>query len=224
VKPGPVIKDTRAAPILPRGRVAKWSKEQIDKLTTLELRSLFANAERLKETEIAALCKELLDARPRGHAPVRRHKQAGEPRRLVTRGKAFEMNGVSLRNRVWSCGGVRTDGAVLLSMRAEDVQKAEGANSCLLWAPNIADSRPWSDSPGGKERLEHCRIALERGAAEGLLIYGKRAAGAPPEDKLPRADRVDAETVLNLRVEKRGDEYWASWTPAEKRVVVNSFE
>src|SRR5712664_4473772 len=197
------MKDIRAAPILPRGRVAKWSKE---------------------ETEIAALCKELLDARPRGHAPVRRHKQAGEPRRVVTRGKAFEMNGVSLGNRVWSCGGVRTDGAVLLSMRAEDVQKAEGANSCLLWAPNIADSRPWSDSPGGKERLEHCRIALERGAAEGLLIYGKRAAGAPPEDKLPRADRVDAETVLNLRVEKRGDEYWASWTPAEKRVVVNSFE
>ena len=98
------------------------------------------------------------------------------------------------------------------------------ANSCLLWAPNVADSRPWSDSPGGKERLEHCRIALERGAAEGLLIYSKRAAGAPPEDKGPRADRVDAETVLNLRVEKRGDEYWASWTPAEKRVVVNSFE
>ena len=220
----PVTKDTRAAPILPRGRVAKWSKEQIDKLTTLELRALLANAERLKETEIAALCNELLDARPRGHPLVRRHKQPGEARRLVTRGKAFEMNGVRLRNRVWSCGGIRADGAVLLSVRAEDVQKAEGANSCLLWAPNVADSRPWSDSPGGKERLEHCRIALERGAAEGLLIYGKRAAGAPPEDKGPRADRVDAETVLNLRVEKRGDEYWASWTPAEKRVVVNSFE
>jgi hypothetical protein len=218
------MKDIRAAPILPRGRVAKWSKEQIDKLTTLELRALLANAERLKETEVVALCNELLHARPRGQAPVRRHKQAGEVRRLVTRGKAFEMNGVRLRNRVWSCGGIRTDGAVLLSVRAEDVQTAEGASSCLLWAPNVADSRPWSDSPGGKERLEHCRIALERGAAEGLLIYGKRAAGAPPEDKLPRADRVDAETVLNLRVEKRGDEYWASWTPAEKRVVVNSFE
>jgi hypothetical protein len=218
----PVTKDTRAAPILPRGRVAKWSKEQIDKLTTLELRALLANAERLKETEIAALCNELLDARPRGHPVVRRHKQAGEARGLVTRGKAFQMNGVSLRNRVWSCGGIRADGAVLLSVRAEDVQKAQGANSCLLWAPNVADSRPWSDSPGGKERLEHCRIALERGAAEGLLIYGTRRA--PPEDNLPRADRVDAETVLNLRVEKRGDEYWASWTPAEKRVVVNSFE
>ena len=155
---------------------------------------------------------------------MRRPRQAGEARRLVTRGKAFEVNGVRLRNRVWSCGGIRTDGTVLLSVRAEEVQEAEGANSCLLWAPNVADSRPWSDSPGGKERLEHCRIALERGAAEGLLIYGKRAAGAPPGDKGPRADRVDAETLLNLRVEKRGDEYWARWTPAEKRVVVNSFE
>jgi hypothetical protein len=218
------MKDARAAPLLPRGRVAKWSKEQIDKLTTLELRALLANAERLKETEVVALCSELLHARPRGYAPVRRHKQAGEPRGLVGRGKAFEMNGVRLRNRVWSCGGLRTDGAVLLSVRAEEVQKAEGTNCCLLWAPNVADSRPWSDSPGGKERLEHCRIALERGAAEGLLIYGKRAAGAPPEDKSLGADRVDAETVLNLRVEKRGDEYWASWTSAEKRVVVNTFE
>src|SRR2546422_1168139 len=114
------MKDARAAPVVPRGRVAKWSKEQIDKLTTLELRALLANAERLKETEIAALCKELLDARPRGHAPVRRHKQAGEPCRLVTRGKAFEMNGVSLRNPVWSCGGARTDRAALLRMRGEE--------------------------------------------------------------------------------------------------------
>ena len=60
------------------------------------------------------------------------------------------------------------------------------------------------------ERLEHCRIALERGAAEGLLMYGKRAAGAAPEDDGARERRVDAGTVLRLRVEKRGDEYWAS--------------
>jgi hypothetical protein len=87
------MKEIRAARILPRGRVAKWSKEQIDKLTTLELRALLTNAERLKETEVVALCNELLHARPRGHALVRRHKPAGEARRLVTRGKAFEMNG-----------------------------------------------------------------------------------------------------------------------------------
>ena len=217
------MKDTRAAPILPRGRVAKWSKEQIGKLSTLELRALLVNAERLKEPEVAALCNELLDARPRGRASVRREKQAGEARRLVSRGKAFEMNGVGLQNRVWSRGGLRADGAVLLAVRAEEIQKTEGANSCLLWAPNVAASRPWSDSRGGQERLEHCRTALERGAAEGLLSYGKRAAGAPPGDKPAGADRVDAETVLKLQVEKRGDEYWATWTPSQ-RVVVNTFE
>jgi hypothetical protein len=96
------------------------------------------------------------------------------------------------------------------------MQNADGAASYLLWAPNIDAARPWSDTPGGKERLEHCRIALERGAAEGLLIYGKRVAGAPPKDNGTKTDRVDAETVLELRVEKRGEEYWATCAP-EKR-------
>lgn len=192
--------------IVGRGRVAKWSKEQIDKLSTPELRALLVNAERLKEPEVAALCNELLDARPRGRAPVRRDRKSGFARRLVTRGRAFEMRGVSLRNRVWSRGGIRTDGAVVLTVRADEVRKAEGTDSYLLWAPNVADSYPWSDTPGGKERLEHCRIALERGAAEGLLIHD--------------AERVDPETVLNLRVEKRGEEYWASCTPQQRVTVV----
>ncbi len=206
-----------------RGRVAKWSKEQIGKLTTPELRALLENAERLKEPEVAALCNELLDARPRGHAVVRRQKQPGEARRLVSRRKAFEMHGVSLHNRVWSRSGVRAaDGAVVLTVRADQIQKTEGANNCLLWAPNIAASRPWSDTPGGKEELEHCRLALERGAAEGLLTYGKRAAGAAPEDNGTSTDRVNAETVLSLRVEKRGEEYWATWT--QQKRVVNTFE
>jgi hypothetical protein len=180
--------------ILGRGRVAKWSKEQIDRLSTPELRALLENAERLNEAEVAALCNELLDARPRGRPPLRRDRRLGSARRLVTRRRAFEMHGVSPRNRVWSCGGIRADGVVVLTVRADEAQKADGADSYLLWAPNIDDSRPWSDSAGGKERLEHCRIALERGAAEGLLVYGKR---------------VDGETVLNLRLEKRGEEYWA---------------
>jgi hypothetical protein len=57
-----------------RGRVAKWSKEQIDTLTTLEVRQLLVNAERLQETEVAAICNALLDERPRGRAPVRKPK------------------------------------------------------------------------------------------------------------------------------------------------------
>jgi hypothetical protein len=121
------------------------------------------------------------------------------------------MQGVTLRSRAWSRGGIREDGVVVLALVADEVQKRAGvADSYLLWAPNVHGSRPWSDTPGGVERLEHCRIAHERGAAEGLLMYGKRAAGAAPEDDGAHKARVDANNVLQLRVEKRGEEYWAS--------------
>ncbi|MDH3319806.1 MAG: hypothetical protein OEO84_08975 [Betaproteobacteria bacterium] len=50
---------------LTRGRAALWTKDKIDLLTTPEVRNLHANAERLLETEIAALCIEVLGARPR---------------------------------------------------------------------------------------------------------------------------------------------------------------
>lgn len=60
------------APVLPRGRVATWSREQLEKLSTDELRSLLVNAQRRKETEVAALCSEILDSRP----GVRRRKPA----------------------------------------------------------------------------------------------------------------------------------------------------
>ena len=69
------MKDRVDARLLPRGRVAKWSREQIDKLSTLELRALLVNAERLKETEVAALCNELLDSRPHGRPPAPRKKK-----------------------------------------------------------------------------------------------------------------------------------------------------
>ena len=72
-------KGARGERILPRGRIANWSKEQLDKLDTLGLRALMANAERLNEQEVAALCRQILDARPRGHAPVRRRKAAAAP-------------------------------------------------------------------------------------------------------------------------------------------------
>jgi hypothetical protein len=87
----------------------------------------------------------------------------------------------------------------------------------------VDGSHPWSDTPGGKERLEHCALALEGGAAEGLLVYGKPAAVDAPKRKGDSADRVDPQRILALRVEKRGEEYWATWSP-EKNVVVNTFE
>ena len=58
--------------IVGRGRIAKWSREQLDKLSTLELRALLDNAERLKEAEVASICNELLDSRPHGRPAVRR--------------------------------------------------------------------------------------------------------------------------------------------------------
>jgi hypothetical protein len=57
---------------LQRPRVALWTREKIESLSTPEVRELRVNALRLGETEIAALCDEVLDARPRGRLPVRR--------------------------------------------------------------------------------------------------------------------------------------------------------
>ena len=68
------MKTVPSARVLPRGRVAKWSKERLDALSTLELRQLYINAQQLKETEIAALCDEILTSRPRGHAIVRKKR------------------------------------------------------------------------------------------------------------------------------------------------------
>jgi len=56
------------APLLPRGRIATWTRERLDKLTTDELKALLANAERLQETEVAQLCRAIIKARPRGAA------------------------------------------------------------------------------------------------------------------------------------------------------------
>lgn len=206
--------------LLPRGRVAKWDREKIDTLSTLELRQLLANAERLNESEIGALCTEALNARPRGQPTVRKIMPRGV-RRLVTRGKAFELRGVSPQSRTWSRGGVRAeDGTVVVIVPFEEVQKADGGNSHLLWGPNVDGARPWSDQPGGKERLEHSRLALERGGAEGMLAYAKGADRLPGE-KPAVAGGVDAEHVLNMTVEQRGEEYWATW-PEIRRTTVTT--
>jgi len=53
------------APLLVRGRVATWTKERLDKLSTEELRTLLANAQDRKETEVVLLCAEILEGRPK---------------------------------------------------------------------------------------------------------------------------------------------------------------
>ena len=195
-----------------RGRVEAWTRDRIESLSTLEVRQLGANATRLAETELAALCDEVLDARPHGHPPVRKVAARGEGRRLVSRAHALGLRGVTLRNQGWSRGGVRQgDGTVVFALWADDVQAADGVSHYLLWAPNVDGSRPWSDTPGGQERLEHCRLAAEGAAAEGLLVYGERLEGSLPDDKALSVRGADPHAVLTLRVEQRAGEYWASW-------------
>jgi hypothetical protein len=78
--------------ILGRGHAAQWTKEKIDTLSTLEVRNLHANAERLLETEIAALCIEVLGSRPRtGVTAPGKEKPAAKPKRAKAKAKAEEV-------------------------------------------------------------------------------------------------------------------------------------
>lgn len=57
---------------LQRPRVALWTRDKIESLTTPEVRQLQDNATRLAEPEIAALCDAVLGERPRGRKPAPR--------------------------------------------------------------------------------------------------------------------------------------------------------
>ena len=57
---------------LSRPTVERWTQERIEALSTPEIRQLQANALRLNEPEIAALCEAVLGARPRGRGAPRR--------------------------------------------------------------------------------------------------------------------------------------------------------
>ena len=75
---------------LSRGRAALWTKEKIDLLGTPEVRNLHANAERLMEPEIAALCIEVLGARPRTGVTAPGAKPKAAPRAKRAKAKAAE--------------------------------------------------------------------------------------------------------------------------------------
>jgi hypothetical protein len=191
----------------------QWTRERIEHLSAAEIKQLRANAERLNEADLAALCGEVLKDSPRRpHAARGKAGSRTKARKLVARIKAFEARGVWLRDPLTSWGGVRkSDGTVVLALWADSIQSADGTCSYLLWAPNSGGTRAWSDKPGGQERLEHCRQAMQAGRAEGLLVYGQGFVGVLPEEKAYAVHGADAETVVSFEVEKRGDEYWAVW-------------
>lgn len=204
------MKPRRIDPIRPRN-AADWTRERILQLGRQEIEQLRANAETLGESGIAELCAQVLKDVPK-RAAARGGVPAKNGRHLVSRNRAFEARGVFLQDTRGSWSGVRkSDGMVVLTIWAKGVESGDGTCSYLLWAPNVDGARPWSDKAAGKERLEHCRLAVKQGGAEGLLVYGERLEGHLPEDKARTVQGVDPETVLRVKVEARGDEYWAVW-------------
>jgi hypothetical protein len=119
--------------------------------------------------------------------------------RALSRADAFKAHGVSLKYPARSWSGVRwVDGVVVIALRDTDVRVEKEGCSCLLWTPVIEGATSWADSPSKQERLEHCRLAVLQGGAEGIMVCGEAA--------LVKADRS-----LALHVEKRRNEYWATW-------------
>lgn len=190
---------------------SRWNTESVGLLSVEELRQLRENAVKLGAGEVAGLCESALAA----HGP-KASSGASSPRRdnsrLVSRRSAFQMRGVQLNAGMSSWGGVRqSDGVVVFALWADDVCPEHGGCRYLLWAPNEAGSRPWSDMPGGKERLEHCRIAVQKGEAEGILVHGARLEGVLPEERARSVDGADPAIVIRFQVVQRGAEYWAVW-------------
>ena len=150
--------------------VAEASK-RVERLGRQEVEQLRANAEALGESSVAELCAEVLKTMPKRAAAGSAAAAVRNGRHLISRSRAFEARGVFLQDTRGSWSGVRkSDGTVVMTIWAKGVASGNGACSYLLWAPNVDGSRPWSDKAAGRERLEHCRLALKQGGAEGLLL------------------------------------------------------
>jgi len=195
------------------GSTSAWTRERLDQLDRQELANLRANADRLGEAELTSLCDEVLKERPkRGPQSTGAAAQRKRSQKLLSRSAAFGARGVFLTDPRTSWSGIRKeDGAVVVAMWQAAVQTTDGACSCLLWAPNIDGERAWSDSAAGRERLEHCKVAMQRRGAQGLLVQGEPLEGRLPEDRARTVLGIDADTTVELQVELRGKEYWASW-------------
>lgn len=193
--------------------MSEWTPERIARLSVQDIKQLRANAERLNEAALAELCGEALKAAPRASSGPRRAAwPRTKARKLIARTRAFEARGVWLSDPKTSWSGVRkSDGAVVMALWVDAIASADGSCSYLLWGPNVGGARPWSDTAAGKERLDHCKRAMELGRAEGLLVYGQSLSGRLPEERAYSVHGVDAELVVAFKVEARGEEYWAVW-------------
>lgn len=190
-----------------------WTSERLGRLNRDELTNLQANAERLGKPALAALCTQLLTDRPRrGPGNAATLTPLKLRRRLVARSKAFQARSVYLLDARTSWSGVRkSDGKVVMAMWQAAVRSQDGGCDCLLWAPNVDGKRSWSDTPAGRERQEHCKLAMTGDGVEGLFVYGQPLEGSLPEDRARTISGIDAETVVLFKIEMRGAEYWGTW-------------
>src|SRR4051794_25520476 len=196
----------------------EWTPERLARLDTVDLQQLRENAATLGAATVVALCDAALEGRPKVRA--KRGGAAAVPKRarnLISRSKAFQARGVYLPEQDSSWSGVRkSDGAIVMSLWAPAIARQKGACTQLLWGPNVDGSRPWADTLAGQERLTHCKLALERGRGEGLLVYGENFDGETAESNARSVHGADPEYVVDFKVEQRGAEYWAVW--GEKKV------
>jgi hypothetical protein len=195
------------------GHGQDWTPERIARLATADLQQLRENAEKLGVTSVVELCDAALNARPRsGSTRGRASTLPKHARNLISRHKAFQARGVVLRQGDSGWSGVRSaDGTVVMSLWAPAIVSTDGGCSQLLWAPSDAGARRWSDTAPGQERLKHCKLALERGGGEGILVYGEQFDGEVAEHNARSVYGADPERVIRFKVEQRGAEYWAVW-------------
>ena len=189
-----------------------WNRERIASLVTEDVRQLRDNAFSRGRQSVVAERDDVLKERPKPRMGKRATRgRDGDKRTLVSRSKAFELRGVKLENPRWSWGGTRTaDGALVLTVWADNIDTDGTESRYLLWGPNVEGSRPWSDTPGGKERRAHCKAALSRDDTEGLLIYGEQSTAAVNEAS--KVVGADAGRVIKFKVVQEGEEYWAQWS------------
>lgn len=113
--------------------------------------------------------------------------------------RAFEWRGVILAHPARSRSGLRDgDGAVVFAMPQSRVRVNDWGCSCPLWLPSDAGAGREMDAAISRERLQHCKLAVRLGMAEGFLLDAHDVPAAPTE-------------VLSLHVTKVGAEYWATW-------------
>ena len=193
--------------------MSPWSIDRIKKLSAAEVRQLRNNAQSRGGEDVVSMCDEVLRTSRKASAASRAGKKPSRSGpQLVSRSKAFKMRGVRLRNPRWSWGGVReSDGLVVFTVWARDIGTSGDDCRYCLWAPNTDGLHPWSDTTGGKERLEQCRLALSQDHAEGILIYGAQRGTDLPLEEASKVTGADLNTVLRFSVRQEGLEYWAIW-------------